>query len=74
MIEDKPKSKRGRKSKTVEPVEETVEEKSEESTEEAVEEVKDEAPFEVKEEPEEVIVEDNSEPVRRVRRTRKVRA
>ena len=74
VVEEKPKSKRGRKSKTVEPVEETVEDKPEEATEEAVEEVKDEAPFEVKEEPEEVIVEDNSEPVRRVRRTRKVRA
>ena len=61
-VEEAPKPKRSRTKKAEEP------------TTEPVEEVKDEAPFEVKEQPEEVIVEDSSEPVKRVRRTRKVRA
>ena len=67
LVEETPKPKRSRTKKAEEV-------KVEEPTTEPVEEVKDEAPFEVKEEPEEVIVEDNSEPVRRVRRTRRVRA
>lgn len=66
-VEEAPKPKRSRTKKAEEV-------KVEEPTTEPVEEVKDEAPFEVKEEPEEVIVEDTSEPVKRVRRQRKVRA
>lgn len=65
-VEEAPKPKRSRTKKAEEV-------KVEEPTTEPVEEVKDEAPFEVKEEPEEVIVEDTSEPVKRVRRQRKVR-
>lgn len=66
-VEEAPKPKRSRTKKAEEV-------KVEEPTTEPVEEVKDEAPFEIKEEPEEVIVEDTSEPVKRVRRQRKVRA
>lgn len=65
-VEEAPKPKRSRTKKAEEV-------KVEEPTTEPVEEVKDEAPFEVKEEPEEVIVEDTSEPVKRVRRQRKER-
>lgn len=62
LVEEAPKPSRSRTKKT-----------KEVKVEEPIEEVKDEAPFEVKEEPEEVIVEDTSEPVKRVRRQRKER-